>query len=81
MSIVKTNSGMARVVGNRFEYPEPAKSRAELRRRIDEMWERRHEIEPERTPAMKELVDSQDEYRERIRESVRMITGREPRWR
>lgn len=62
-------------------YSEPAKSRAELLRRIDEIWERRHEIEPERTPAMKELVDSQDEYRERIRESVRKITGREPRWR
>lgn len=81
MSTMGTNDGVAKVVGNRFEYSEPAKSRAELRRRMDEMWERRHELEVDPSPGLKELVDSQHEYREEIRECIRRITGREPRWR
>lgn len=50
--------------------------RAELLRRIDEMWERRHELEVEPSPGIKELVDSQDEYRERVKARIRRLTGR-----
>lgn len=50
--------------------------RADLLRRIDEMWARRHETEVEPPPRLKALVDSQDEYLERIRTITRRITGR-----
>lgn len=50
--------------------------RAELLRRIDEMWERRHEIEVEPPTGLQELVDTQDEYRERVMARIRRLTGR-----
>ncbi len=53
-----------------------AQSRAELLRRIDEIWDRRYEIEVEPPRGMKKMVDSQDEYLERIRTITRRITGR-----
>ena len=48
-------------------YKEPARSREELRRRIDEIWDRRYEIEVEPSPGLKELVDTQEQFLARIR--------------
>jgi hypothetical protein len=70
MSTMATNDGMAKVVGNRFVYSEPARSRAELRRRIDEIWERRFELEIDPPPRLQELVDSQEEFFQRLEKNL-----------
>lgn len=56
--------------------PETVRKRREERdRRIAEIRARRSEIEVEPHPGLKELVDSQDEFRERVRSHIRKIIG------
>jgi hypothetical protein len=56
--------------------PETVKRRREERdRRMAEISARRSEIKVEPSPGLKELVDSQDEFRERIKELVRRIVS------
>lgn len=49
--------------------------RAERDRHLAEIRARKSEIKVEPSPGMKELIDSQDEYRERIKACIRLITG------
>jgi hypothetical protein len=57
--------------------PDTVKRRWERRdRRMAEITARRSEIKVEPHPGLKELVDTQDEYRERIRAHIRNIVGR-----
>jgi hypothetical protein len=50
----------------------PAQTREELLRRIDEIWDRRYEIEVEPPPRLKAMVDSQGEFFARME----ALTGR-----
>jgi hypothetical protein len=58
------------------DLPETVKARRARRdRRIAEIRARHSEIKVEPSPGLKELVDSQDEFRDRVRSSVRLATG------
>jgi hypothetical protein len=79
---------MANVSGNdsatagRLSASDSAESRmAERDRQIADIYARAAEFDPESTPEWEELIASQEEFRARIKERIRRITGREPRWR